>query len=105
MYLATDSGETHARFARKCGARVRCKPPRRTAALRQTSLLEAAADLLVCACSDAFIGSHGSSFSDAIAFLRKMHGRASAADEHVIMGRVRFSSGTHPTDHRILYDG
>ena len=73
----------HARY----GARVRVGKAiaAQPGALRQTSLKDAVLDLLVCAGSRAFMGSHGSSFSDAIVHLRATRGRTTVADRHVIM--------------------
>lgn len=87
VYLATDNADTQARLTSRHGARVRVHRAisPRPGALRQTSLKDAVLDLLVCAASRIFMGSHGSSFSDTIAHMRATRARASADDRHVIM--------------------
>ena len=77
VYVATDCGETYARFTSGRYA-SRCMPTEREGwrpgALRQTSLREAAVDLYVCAAAAHFCGSRGSSFSDVIESLRLAQG-------------------------------
>jgi hypothetical protein len=86
VYIATDNATTQAEFTARLGPRARhAKQIRPSGSMRQTALRDAAVDMLVCAASDAFMGSHGSSFSDAIAHLRLATGRSSADDEHVLM--------------------
>jgi hypothetical protein len=86
IYVATDNAQSQRRYLERygdaCKVHARIQP---TAALRQTPLHEAVVDMFVCAAAtDGFFGSHGSSFSDAIRFLRAVrhghvHGCAPAA--------------------------
>lgn len=80
IFVATDNAETQQRFLSTYGdaAKVhkRIKP---SGALRQTALAEAVVDLFVCAAASlGFMGSHYSSYSDAIRFLRAAHGKPDA---------------------------
>uniref|UniRef100_A0A7S2G7J0 Peptide-O-fucosyltransferase 1 n=1 Tax=Haptolina brevifila TaxID=156173 RepID=A0A7S2G7J0_9EUKA len=82
-YLATDNAATQRHFQKICGERYRaqasiCEEPRR---LRHTSVAEAVVDIFACVAAQAFIGTAGSSFSDAIWSIRRMRGVA-AQDHH-----------------------
>ena len=72
VFVASCCGKTHARFRTRYARRLgRAKPPAFSPhRLRQTALVDAAADLFTCASAEHFLGSHGSSFSEAIEFLR-----------------------------------
>jgi len=84
VYVATDNGETQdaarrmwtdARFVaatRLHGAQLQAHDDHR----RNGSLLDAVVDLYVCAGAERFRGSHGSSFTDTIATLRRLGGRS-----------------------------
>ena len=92
VYVATDCAATRARFAATtyaermpaAAAPAQHEDPNRH---RQTSLAEAVVELYVCVASDAFMGSYGSSFSNAIAHLRALAGGGdrAAADRHTLM--------------------
>ena len=83
VYVATDCSETHGRFASRYAARMRAPPPDyQPQRHRQTSLMDAAVDLFACAEARHFMGSYGSSFSDAILHLRTVRGRTSVGDRH-----------------------
>jgi hypothetical protein len=82
IFVAADNAESQTKLSERCGSRGRVhKTIRPSGALRQTALRDAVVDLFVCAAAtDGFMGSHGSSFSDAIRSLRVMQGRASMAE-------------------------
>lgn len=81
LFVATDNAETQQHFLSLYGsttAKVQ-QPIKVSGALRQTGLVEAVVDLFVAAAApDGFMGSHYSSFSDAIRFLRLTQGRKGA---------------------------
>ena len=105
-YLATDNAVTQAKF---CGHAVRGRmfaACRRIEAdpsrLRQTSIADAVVDIYTCAAADGpFKGCFTSSFSDTIARLRALSGKAHALDQHTItdahtqMGVTVHSPGGH----------
>ena len=75
------------RFADRVGERMKAKhlqPNYSPGHHRQTSLMDAVADLYVCAHGTAFMGSYGSSFSDTILHLRTARGTPSKEDRHII---------------------
>lgn len=83
LYVATDNAPTQQRFvARYDSARCHVAAPIKPSdKLRQTGLVEAATDLLVCAHAPCgFMGSYYSSFSDAIRFMRVVLGTDEAAE-------------------------
>jgi len=84
IHLATDNAETQSFFKRRFGPRLASLVPiAKSGAMRQTSLREAVVDLFTCVAADGpFKGSWQSSFSDTIARLRALHGRAQPDDEH-----------------------
>jgi len=87
VYLATDCGQTSRRFADRVGERMTARhlqPRYSPGHHRQTSLMDAVADLYVCCFATAFMGSYGSSFSDTIAHLRAARGTSSEEDRHKI---------------------
>ena len=87
VYVATDCGITSKRFADRVGVRMKAKhlqPNYSPGHHRQTSLMDAVADLYVCAHGTAFMGSYGSSFSDTILHLRTARGTSSQEDRHKI---------------------
>ena len=87
IFIATDNAATQDALVRRYGARaVTNQPICRTRHVRQTTLVDAVVDLLVCTKSDRFMGSFGSSFSDTIAHLRSVSGRACPGDSHAFMG-------------------
>ena len=53
-------------------------------ARRPTSVAAAVVDLFTCVAAGVFKGTRWSSFSDAVALLRRCHGRDSADDEHFV---------------------
>ncbi len=86
VYIATDNAMTQRELVQDCGSRARIgNEIIPSGSVRQTPLRDAVADMFTCVASDTFAGSHGSSFSDAIAHLRRVGGTSSAEDEHVIM--------------------
>lgn len=87
LYCATDCRATYARYTKRYAARVKATTERRYSSHRhrQTSLAEAALDLFMCANAAHFMGSSGSSFSDAIMHLRACNGRASPEDRHTFI--------------------
>ena len=80
VFVATDNADTQARFRKQYGeAAMVHKPIKPSGNLRQTPLSDAVVDLFVSAAApDGFMGSHYSSFSDAIRFLRAIQGRTGA---------------------------
>jgi hypothetical protein len=112
IFLATDNAETQATVLYRYGHRVRLlapigTPPRLSGqaapdsaeADRHTSVERAVADLFICVEADAFMGSYMSSFSDAIALLRRARRKDVSTDEHV----VRSLGGKHydPEEHSV----
>ena len=84
LYVATDNGETQARFLTRYDEGV-CvvhkKIENKQGALRQTGLAEAVVDIFVCAAAtNGFMGSYYSSFSDAIRHIRSLQGKSNKAD-------------------------
>ena len=83
VYLATDNADTQSVFLAHYRGRIRIgRKISHKGALRQTSLFDAAVDLLTCAAAEVFKGSYSSSFSDTIAHLRTVNGRNHPEDEH-----------------------
>jgi hypothetical protein len=104
ILLATDNAETQELMARRYGHRVRAlgpieplpqlggqAAPDSAGTERHTTLERAVADLFICVEAEAFMGTYMSSFSDAIALLRRAGGRDVSKDEHV----VRSLGGKH----------
>ena len=87
LYLATDCRATYARYAERYSARMKATTERRYSSYchRQTTLVEAVLDLFMCARAVHFMGSSGSSFSDAIMHLRACNGHASPEDRHTFI--------------------
>jgi len=84
VYIATDCGHTQARFSKRYERRMKAtvRPRYERRRWRQTTLMDAVIDLYMCAASEHFMGSYGSSFSDTIIHLRSVHGQASQLDRH-----------------------
>ena len=89
IFLATDNAATRQRFIARhgvdrvsVGASLLSTPEGDGAPLRHSSLRCAVVDLLTCARCRVFKGSAYSSFSDAIAHVRRASGIAHADDEH-----------------------
>jgi len=82
VFIAADNAESQHWMCEHCGGRARVhKPIQASGSLRQTGLQEAVIDLFVCAAAtDGFMGSNGSSFSDAIRSLRVLQGLATMAE-------------------------
>lgn len=82
-YLATDNAITQRHFALICAERYRTLKPISTdvGSLRHTSVADAVVDMFTCVASEAFMGTAGSSFSDAIWSLRLLH-RTASSDQH-----------------------
>lgn len=104
IFLATDNAETQVDVLRRYGPRVRvlapidplpCSgeedPPDTSGPERHTTVERAVTDLFICVEAHAFMGSYLSSFSDAIALLRRARGRDVSRDAHV----VRSLGGKH----------
>ena len=104
IFLATDNRATQQAFAARFGARLRPLTPMRPRrskrrapgadGARCTSVADAVADLETCVAATVFKGSELSSFSDAVAHLRRARGLAHADDEH----RIRKLGGKFPDD-------
>jgi len=72
IFLAADDVETQDTFKDIYGNRVFFKPIIKSNNLRQTSLEDAVIDMFVCSKSIDFLGTHGSSFSDTINYLKNL---------------------------------
>ena len=111
IFLATDNAATQAAFAARYGARLRALTPMRprrskrhapgadtagadAAGARHTSVADAVADLEACVMAKVFKGTELSSFSDAVAHLRRARGVAHDGDSH----RIRKLGGKFPDD-------
>lgn len=87
VYVATDCGATSARFAQRYARRLAACAPSTSYQQhkhRQTSLIDAVVDLFCCAAAEHFMGSYGSSFSDAIVHVRAARGNGGKDDRHAI---------------------
>ena len=113
IFLATDNAATQAAFAARYGARLRALTPMRprrskrhapgadAPGARHTSVADAVADLEACVMAKVFKGTELSSFSDAVAHLRRARGVAHKNDDH----RIRKLGGIFPddTDYSVPY--
>jgi len=113
IFLATDNAATQAAFAARYGTRLKALTPMRprrskrnapgadAPGVRHTSVADAVADLETCAAATIFKGTELSSFSDAVAHLRRARGVADDGDEH----RIRKLGGKFPddTDYSVPY--
>ena len=99
LYLAADNAETQRRFLERYGERMHVHQHiRSSGSLRQTTLRDAVIDMLVCAvATDGFMGSHGSSYSDAIRHLRTMQGRSNDVDLLAVAHSPRGAEHAHAT--------
>ena len=83
VHIATCCAETHELFRATYNARcVGVLPEFTPGKLRQTTLSDAVVDLFVCASSEHFLGSYGSSFSETISHLRA-HNRLERASRAI----------------------
>jgi hypothetical protein len=71
IYIATDNKDTQDVFIKKYGDRLVIKKIVPSKELRQTSIQDAVVDMYICVDAKYFLGSHGSSFSDSILYLRE----------------------------------
>ena len=106
IFIATDNAATQAAFAARYGARLRALTPMRprrskrhamgadAPGARHTSVADAVADLEACVAAKIFKGTELSSFSDAVAHLRRARGVAHKNDDH----RIRKLGGKFPDD-------
>ena len=105
VYIATDNGDTHERFSNRYRARLgtAVASPRGEglrfdgSSLRQTPLRDAIIDLFVCASSDSFLGSFGSSFSETITHLRSSQKRPAACAAAARERMAEAAGGSAPT--------
>ena len=106
IFLATDNAATQAAFLARYGARLRALTPMRprrskrrasgadAPGARHTSVADAVADLEACVHAKVFKGTELSSFSDAVAHLRRARFIENKDDEH----RIRKLGGQFPDD-------
>ena len=72
IFLAADDNETQNIFKKIYGDRIFFNPIIKSDNLRQTSLEDAVIDMYVCSNSDYFFGTHGSTFSNTIRYLKDL---------------------------------
>ena len=111
IFLATDNRDTQLAVARRYPGRLRALAPvgpapageAAASEVRHTSVARAVVDLFTCVEAAHFMGTRMSSFSDAIALLRREGGRDVSADDHV----VRSLGGKHydPEIHSVELPG
>lgn len=105
IYLATDNVRTQARIVEAFGQRMRAVPRMNASSgLRQSTLRDAVVDLFLCAAADGpFKGSWTSSFSDVIVKIRRSHGRAHPADEHVVASVTKLDGDRDLSDAKVTW--
>ena len=104
IYLATDNAVTREAYRQRYGSRIKACTPVASGTIREeqperhTPVAQAVIDIFVCVYARTFKGSYYSSFSDAIAQLRRVHELASEEDEHDLTSRANEEAQMMYTD-------